>query len=59
MSPSLNKYLKCHWCNCIFLEINTWKHDVCKEFYRFTINELVCKLEEQLDMAKQLQNQLI
>ena len=58
MSPP-NKYLNCRWCSCDFLEVDIWRHDICKDFYRFTVNELIAKLETKLLQAKKLQNQLI
>lgn len=57
MTPP-NKYSNCRFCNCVFLPVDAWKHDVCEDFYRFTIKEMIMKHEKELEGLKKLQQKM-
>ena len=57
MSP--NKYYKCVYCNCVYSLDDTYKHDVCKDFYNFTLEEVIKKLEKQLKICYKIRNKNI
>lgn len=54
MSPI--KYLKCHYCNCVYSIIDCDKHSLCSEFYNFVLVEVIKKLEKQLKICYEIRN---
>ena len=58
MSPE-NKYFKCYYCNCVYSLIDCDKHDICKDFYNFTLEEVIKKLEKQLKICYEIRKKNI
>ena len=52
MSPK--KYLKCVYCNCIYSLDDANKHDICKDFYNFTLEEMIKNLEKKLKICRDM-----
>jgi len=53
MSPP-NKYSNCVYCNCDYSLDDANKHDVCKDFYNYTLDEMIKTLEARLKKCYQI-----
>jgi len=53
MSPP-NKYSNCVYCNVLYEPIDYDKHLLCKEFYNFTLEEVIKRLETRLKICYEI-----
>jgi len=57
MSP--NKYFKCVYCNCVYEPIDSDKHTLCKDFYNYTLDEVIKNLEKKLKICREIREKNI
>ena len=50
--------LKCVFCGVLYYQIDENKHDICQDFYKYTLEEMIRKLEKQLQMCYKMKNQI-
>ena len=48
--------LKCVFCGMLYYPIDKDRHDICQDFYKYTLDEMIYKLEKQLQMCYEMRN---
>lgn len=46
--------IKCVFCGVMYYPIDEDRHDICQDFYKFTLDEMIRKLEKQLQMCYEI-----
>lgn len=49
---------KCVFCGVSYFLIDENKHDICQDFYKYTLEEMIRKLDKQLQLCYKMKKQI-